>query len=267
MESRCLACAFDFVDLNDPQNPMLMCGLDKVLIEIKIMNMVLSKDNKSDTDIKNDVLSELKYEPSVKTTDIGVLVKDGVVTLTGNATNYGEKWDAVRATKRVSGVRAVADEIKVKLASSPERTDGEIAASAADHIGWSTSVPADKVSITVQHGWITLTGQLEWWYQKNAAENSVLYLKGVKGVTNLITITSKADASGIETAIQKAFERNALLDANKIQVETSGNKVTLRGNVRTYAGKEEAERVAWAAPGIYSVDNKIKVEWFSGFSD
>jgi osmotically-inducible protein OsmY len=230
------------------------------------MNMQLSKE-KTDSDIKSDVLTELKYEPSVKTTDIGVLVKDGAVTLTGFTTTYGEKWDAVRATKRVSGVRAVADDIKVKLASSHDRTDGEIAASAADHLEWSTSVPDDKVDITVQDGWVTLTGQLEWWYQKNAAENSVLFLTGVKGVTNLITITSKAIASDIAASIEKAFERNALLDSNKIKVKTSGNDVTLTGKVRTYAEKEEAERVAWAAPGVYSVDDKIKVEWFWGITD
>jgi osmotically-inducible protein OsmY len=230
------------------------------------MNMQLSKD-KTDTDIKSDVLTELKYEPSVKTTDIGVLVKDGAVTLTGFTTTYGEKWDAVRATKRVSGVRAVADDIKVKLAGSHERTDGEIAASAADHIEWSTSVPDDKVDITVQDGWVTLEGKLEWWYQKNAAENAVIFLTGVKGVSNLITITSKAVASEIEASIEKAFERNALLDSNKIEVQITDNKVTLRGKVRTYAEREEAERVAWAAPGVYSVDDKIKVEWFWGITD
>jgi osmotically-inducible protein OsmY len=230
------------------------------------MNTHLSKD-KTDTGIKSDVLTELKYEPKVKATDIGVLVKDGAVTLTGFTTTYGEKRDAVRAAKRVSGVRAVADDIKVKLAGSHDRTDGEIAASAADHLEWSTSVPDDKVDITVQDGWITLTGQLEWYYQKNAAENSVLFLTGVKGVTNLITITSKAVASEIEASIEKAFERNALLDSNKIKVKTSGNDVTLTGKVRTYAEKEEAERVAWAAPGVFSVDNNIKVEWFWGIMD
>lgn len=230
------------------------------------MNMRLSKE-KTDSDIKSDVLTELKYEPSVKTTDIGVLVKNGAVTLTGFTTTYGEKWDAVRATKRVSGVRAVADDIKVKLASSHDRTDGEIAASAADHLEWSTSVPNDKVDITVQNGWVTLTGKLEWRYQKNAAENSVMFLTGVKGVTNLITIASKAVASEIAALIEKAFERNALLDSNKIKVKTSGSDVTLIGKVRTYAEKEEAERVAWAAPGVYSVDDKIKVEWFWGITD
>jgi osmotically-inducible protein OsmY len=230
------------------------------------MNIQPSKE-KSDTDIKSDVLSELKYEPSVKTTDIGVLVKNGAVTLTGYTNTYGEKWHAVHATKRVSGVRAVADDIEVKLDNSNDRTDGEIAASAADHLESSTSVPHEKVDITVRDGWITLTGQVEWWYQKNAAENSVLFLSGVKGVNNLITITSKVIAAKIEDLIQKAFERNGLLDSSKIEVEASGNKVILRGTVRTYAEKEEAERVAWAAPGVYYVDNKIKVEWFWGMID
>jgi osmotically-inducible protein OsmY len=126
----------------------------------------------------------------VKTTDIGVLVKDGAVTLTGFTTTYGEKWEVVRAAKRVSGVRAVADDIEVKFASSHDRTGGEIAASAADHLGWSTSVQNDKVDMTVQDGWVTLAGKLEWCYQKNAAENAVIFLTGVKGVTNLITIKS-----------------------------------------------------------------------------
>ena len=228
--------------------------------------MQLSKE-KTDSDIKSDVLTELKYEPSVKTTDIGVLVNDGVVTLMGFTTTYGEKWHAVRATKRVSGVRAVADDIKVKLAGAHDRTDGEIAASAADHLEWSTSVPNDKVDITVQNGWVTLTGNLEWWYQKNAAENSVIFLTGVKGVTNLITITSKAVAKEIAASIEKAFERNALLDSNKIEIKTIGNDVTLSGKVRTYAEKDEAERVAWAAAGVYSVENNIKVSWFWGTFD
>ena len=229
------------------------------------MNAQLTKE-KTDSGIKNDVLSELKYEPSVKSTDIGVLVQDGAVTLNGFVTTYGEKWHALRAAKRVSGVRAVADDIKVKLIGSHDRTDGEIAASAADHLGWSMAVPAGKVDITVRDGWITLNGKVEWWYQKSAAESSVHFLAGVKGVTNLITVNSKAMASEIETSINKAFARNALLESNKIKVKTTENNVTLTGTVRTYAEKEEAERVAWAAPGVYSVDDKIKVEWFWGIT-
>ena len=216
---------------------------------------------KSDTELKSDVLAELKYEPSVKVTDIGVLVKDGVVTLNGYASSYGEKWDAVRAAKRVAGVKAIADDIEVKLPDSQRRTDGDIAAAAANQIDWSTTIPTGAVEVTVREGWITLEGEVEWWYQKNAAENVVQYLAGVKGVTNLITIKPKLAPAEVETAIKSAFERNALLDATKIQVETSGNKVVLRGKVRNYAERDEAERAAWAAPGVFSVDNQLQVAW------
>ena len=216
---------------------------------------------KTDTELKSDVLAELKYEPSVKVTDIGVLVKNGVVTLKGFASSYGEKWDAARAAKRVAGVKAIADDIEVKLPDSQRRTDGDIAAAAAKQIEWSTTIPTGAVEVTVREGWITLEGEVEWWYQKNAAENVVQYLAGVKGVSNLITIKPKLAPAEVETAIKAAFERNALLDATKIQAETSGNKVVLRGKVRNYAERDEAERAAWAAPGVFSVDNQLQVAW------
>jgi osmotically-inducible protein OsmY len=220
-----------------------------------------SNIKKSDTELKNDVLAELEYEPGVKVTDIGVLVKDGAVTLNGYATSYGEKWDAVRAVKRVAGVNAIADDIEVKLATSLQRNDGDIAGAAARQIEWSTTIPAGTVRVTVREGWITLEGEVEWWYQKSSAEDAVRYLAGVKGVTNLVTIKPKVAAAGVETAITSAFERSALLDAKKIRVETSGNTVTLRGKVRNHAEREEAERAAWNAPGVYSVDNQLKVAW------
>lgn len=215
----------------------------------------------SDADLKNDILSELKYEPYVKATDIGVLVDNGTVTLNGYATSYGEKWAAVRAAKRVAGVNALADDIKVKLLDGYSRTDGDIAAAAASQLRWSSTVPGDAVKITVSGGWITLDGEVEWWYQKNDAENAVEDLTGVKGVSNQISIKPKLSADKIESDIKSAFKRSALLDAEKITVETSGNKVTLRGKVRTYAEKEEAERTAWAAPGVYSVDNQLTLNW------
>jgi osmotically-inducible protein OsmY len=225
-----------------------------------------SNVTKSDTDIKDDVLAELKFEPSVKVTDIGVIVKDGTVTLTGYATSFGEKWDAVRATKRVAGVKAIADDIEVKLSDSPHRTDGDIAAEAVNRLKWSTTIPPGTVEVTVRDGWITLESGVEWGYQKEDASTAVQYLPGVKGVTNLITIQPKQEPAGIESAIRSAFERSALVDAKKIQVEISGNNVVLRGNVRNYAEKDEAARVAWAAPGVYSVDNQLNVEWASGYS-
>jgi osmotically-inducible protein OsmY len=221
---------------------------------------------KSDTDLKRDVLAELKYEPSVKVTDIGVLVKDGTVTLNGYATNYGEKWDAVRATKRVAGVMAIADDIEVKLPDSQRRSDGDIATAAANQINYSTMFPAGTVSVTVREGWITLEGEVAWWYRKDAAEKAVLHLGGVRGVTNQILIKPILAPADVEKAIKSAFERNALLDAFKIQVETTGNKVILRGKVRSYAEREEAERAAWAAAGVFSVDNQLKVEWYWGLA-
>ena len=225
-----------------------------------------SNIKKSDTDLKRDVLAELKYEPSVKVTDIGVLVKDGTVTLNGYATNYGEKWDAVRAIKRVAGVKAIADDIEVKLPDSQCRTAGDIATAAANQINCSTMIPTGTVSVTVREGWITLEGEVEWWYRKDAAEKAVQYLAGVKGVTNQILIKPTLSPTDVEKAIKSAFERNALLDAFKIQVETTGNRVVLRGTVRNYTEREEAERAAWAAAGVFSVDNQLKVEWSWGLA-
>jgi osmotically-inducible protein OsmY len=216
---------------------------------------------KSDTEIKNDILSELKYEPRVKVTDIGVLVKDGTVTLNGFATSYGEKWDAVKAVKRIAGVKAIADDIEVKFPESLRRNDGDIAAAAANQIEWSTTIPQGAVQVTVSEGRVSLEGQVEWWYQKDAAEDGVRYLAGVNRVFNLITIKPKVTPAKIEAAIEAAFERSAVLDAKKIEIETSGNKVTLTGKVRNYSERDEAERVAWAAPGVYSVDNQLAVEW------
>ena len=222
---------------------------------------------KSDAEIKSDVLAELIFEPSVKVTDIGVLVKDGVVTLNGYATSYGEKWNAVRAAKRVAGVLAIADDIELKMPESQRRTDGDIAATVLKQFSLTASIPTGAVHVTVRESWVTVDGEVEWWYQKNAAENAVQYLAGVNGVINLITIKPKLEPVAIESAIHSAFERSALIDAKKIQVETAGNKVTLNGKVRNHAEREEAERVAWAAPGVFSVDNQLKVNWSWGFPE
>jgi osmotically-inducible protein OsmY len=218
--------------------------------------------DKSDTEIKTDVLAELQYEPSVNVTDIGVLVQDGVVTLNGFATNYGEKMNAVRAARRVAGVRAIADDIVIKMMDSHYRSDGDIALAVANRMDWSTVVPTGAVEVSVQDGHVTLAGQLEWWYQKDAAEKVLQQLAGVKRVSNLITLNPAKVASDTTTTIYTAFERNYLLDARKIQVETTGNKVVLRGTVRNNDEREEAERVSWSAPGVYSVDNQIQVKWF-----
>lgn len=217
---------------------------------------------KTDIQLKTDVLAELKYEPSVKVTDIGVLVKNGVVTLNGYASSYTEKYDAVRVVKRIAGVKAIADDVQVKFSDSLLRTDGDIATAAANQIAWSPSIPAGTIQVKVSEGRITLEGQVDWWYQKNDVEDTVRSLVGVIGVINLISIKPKLMSADVETSITSAFERNAMLDAQKIRAEITGNKVILSGIVRNYFEREEAERAAWSASGVFSVDNQLKVEWF-----
>ncbi|MGA7933555.1 MAG: BON domain-containing protein, partial [Kovacikia sp.] len=178
--------------------------------------VMLNTFEKTDAELKTDVLCELEYEPGIKVTDIGVLVNNGTVTLNGYANSYSEKLEAVRAVKWIAGVKAIADDIEIK--TSLLHTDGDIAAAAAHQIDWCSLIPNDSIEVTVRDGWITLEGEVEGWYQKNAARNVVQHLLGVKGVSNLVSIKSKPKqtATVIETAIKSAFERNALVDANKI---------------------------------------------------
>lgn len=214
---------------------------------------------KNDTELQNDVLSELKHEPSVKVSDIGVVVKNGTVTLNGYATSYREKREAVRAAKRVAGVKAIADDIEVQLPTSYHRTDSDIAAAVINQINWSTSIPEGAVLATVRNGWVTLEGEVEWWYQKTAAGDLVKQLVGVKGVSNSISILPKVTKATVEADIQSAFKRSAILDAKHIHVQISGNKVILGGKVRNYNEIEEAERVAWSEPGVTAVENHLTV--------
>ena len=208
------------------------------------------------------MLSELKYEPSVNVTDIGVLVKNGTVTLNGYATSAVEKWEAVRVTKRVVGVKAIADDIEIKLSESFINTDSDIAATAIHHIDWFTTIPRGSVKVTVRNGWITLDGEVDWQYLKIAAGHFLHHLSGVKGVSNEISIKPKLSVSEVAADIKAAFKRSAMLDANKIQIDVAGSKVTLKCKVRNYAEVDEAERAVWAASGVLTVDNQLSVKWF-----
>ena len=213
---------------------------------------------RTDEEIQQDVLAELKWDAKLQPNEIGVTVKDGIVTLTGWVDSYLKKWSAEDAALKVSGVKAVANDIEVKLES--ERTDANIAAAVLRALDWDAFVPADKIQVTVFKGWVTLRGEVEWQYQRQDAERAVRRLVGVKGVSNLITVKPHATPSDLKKKIEDALVRNAEVDANRITVEVQGTKAILKGTVRSWAEKEEAERVAWSAPGITSVENRIAAE-------
>ena len=213
---------------------------------------------RTDEEIQQAVLAELKWDARIQPNEIGVSVKDGVVTLTGWVDSFLKKWDAEEAAHRVAGVRAVANDIEIRLAT--ERTDADIAAAAVDALEWDAFVPSGKVQVTVSKGWITLRGEVEWQYQKNDAERVVRRLAGVKGVTNLIEVKPRVTPSDLKKKIEDALVRNAQLDASKITVEIQGSKAILRGTVRSWAEKQQAERTAWSAPGITQVENRITLE-------
>jgi osmotically-inducible protein OsmY len=201
----------------------------------------------------------LKWDPDLDAENIAVSVKDGVVTLAGFVKSYSDRLEAEAAAKRVAGVLAVANDIEVRLPAIDQRPDPDIAKAAVAALKSELPISYDKIKIIVKDGWITLEGAAEWQYQKTTAENAVRKVKGVKGVTNVITVKPKVQPSELQRKILEAFKRNAEVDANRITVEASGSEVILKGTVRSWIEREEAERVAWSAPGVTKVEDRIVV--------
>jgi osmotically-inducible protein OsmY len=214
---------------------------------------------KPDVQLQRDILDELDWEPRVDAAEIGVTVDDGVVTLTGHVTTYDEKLAAERATQRVAGVKAVANDIEVRPGGSSARDDTDIAKATVDALNWRVSVPAELIKVAVSKGWVTLEGEVDWQFQRESAEDAVRPLLGVRGVINEIVVKPKASATEVKSRIEAAFQRSSEIDATKVQIEAHEGKVTLLGDVRSWAEREEAERTAWAAPGVYAVENRIVV--------
>jgi len=214
---------------------------------------------RTDEAIQTDVLEELKWDTRVQPNEIGVMVKDGVVTLTGWVDSYLKKMAAEEAAHRVRGVKAVANDIEVRLPGSAERTDADLAKAVITALKWQAAIPAGTLDVTVSQGWVTLKGEVEFGFQKRFAERAVQRLSGVKGVTNLITVKPRLSPSDLKQQIERALIRNAETDARNITVEVQGSKVILRGTVRSYAEKQAAEDTAWSAPGVSEVDNRIVI--------
>jgi osmotically-inducible protein OsmY len=215
--------------------------------------------NTTDSNLKQAVLDELLWEPSVNSAHIGVTAKDGVVTLTGDVTSYAEKWAAQRAASRVVGVKAIAEEIEVRYPSDMKIDDADIAKQALQILSWDIEVPMDKVKVTVQKGVVTLSGSLDWYYQRNTAEGDVRRLHGVTGVVDNIVITPRVQAMDVRDKIQAALKRDARIEADSITVTADGGKVTLSGKVDTWYDDGLAVRTAWSAPGVTKVVDHLTV--------
>ena len=214
---------------------------------------------RTDGDIERDVKEELKWGPDLDASDIAVSVKDGVVTLAGFVKSFTDKYEAEAAAKRVAGVAAVANDLEVRLPAIDQRPDPDIARDAVAAIKSQLPISSEHIKIVVKNSWVTLEGTAEWQYQRNTAETAVRRIKGVKGVTNSIVLKPRAEPTEIKKKIQEAFKRNAQVDADRITVEANGSEVILKGSVRSWIEREEAERAAWAAPGVTKVEDRIVV--------
>lgn len=214
---------------------------------------------KSDSQLQQDVMAELQWEPAVHAEQIGVEVKDGVVTLAGHVDSYPAKWNAERAAQRVAGVKALAVEIDVKLNGSSQRSDSDIAHSVKNVLLWTTYLPQDSVKVMVEGGWVTLTGQVQWGFQRTTAVAAVRYLAGVKGLSDQITIKPSTSAGVVKSDIEAALKRRATNEANAIKVAVNGSVVTLTGKVPSWAERDAAGSAAWASPGVTNVIDNIAI--------
>jgi osmotically-inducible protein OsmY len=215
---------------------------------------------RTDTDILKDVTAELKMEPGLRDDDVAVGVRDAVVTLAGYVDSYADKWRAETVVGRINGVKAVVNDIEVKLPTASERPDPDIARAVLDALKWNVLVPHEELKVTVGNGWVTLRGTVDWYYQKEEAERTVGNITGVKGVSNLVTVAAKPTPSDVKQKIVQALKRGAEFDADRITVEVVGNKAILKGTVRSYAEMRDAERAARRAPGITEVENRLTVD-------
>ncbi|MGZ3461079.1 MAG: BON domain-containing protein [Archangium sp.] len=215
---------------------------------------------RTDAELQCAIQDELDFEPSVIASDIGVTVKEGIATLFGTVSSYAEKWAAERAAERVSGLRALAKDLTVKLPGDSERSDADIAAAALHALAWNVQVPDKKLQVEVQNGFVTLKGQVDWNYQREAAAHDVRKLTGVVGVGNQISLAATASAKEVRSKIESALQRRAVKDARRITVEADGGRVILRGEVHCWGEREDAEQAAWAAPGVSEVQDQIRIQ-------
>jgi len=214
---------------------------------------------KTDRELQHDVLAELEWEPSLDASKIGVAADHGVITLNGTVRTYSERWRAETVSKRVFGVEAVANEIEVKLPDRITPDDANIAQRALSALDWNVAVPKGRVKVTVAQGWITLEGEVEWYYQKNTAEDAVRNLMGVRGITNAMLLRPRLHAGEVKDKIEAALRRNAEIDAKHISVEAREGTIILRGDVRSWAEHEDAIHAAWSAPGVINVEDHIAI--------
>ena len=214
---------------------------------------------KTDAQLQKDVTAELGWEPSINAAQIGVEVKDGIVTLAGHVCCYAEKWDAERAAQRVAGVKALTVEIEVKLPGTSTRTDVDVARSAENVLLWATDAAQGGVKVMVENGWITLSGEVDWDYQRQAAASAIRHLTGVRGVSCNIAVKPKVSSTAVKSDIEAALKRRAIHEAQKIGVEVHGTSVTLTGTAHSWSERELATHTAWGTPGVQYVVDEITV--------